>query len=848
MLKKGVIEPSQSAWAFPVVLIPKVDGTIRFCIDYRKLNAITVKDKYPLPRIDDLLDATQGNNYFTTLDCAAGYWQIPCPPDERPKLAFICHKGLFQFTRMPFGVSNAPSVFQRTMDEVLSGLKWVICLVYLDDVIVFSKTFEQHLFDLRTVFERFRTHQFRFKLSKCSFAQKEVDYLGHTVSAGYVKLRKRNITKIKRLLPPRTIKEIQTFLGLTGYYRRFVKDYARIAAPLTFLIRKGKKYFWDRAQQQAWQTLKNALISDPILRHPDFNRIFILQTDASSEGVGIVLTQKDDEGNEYVIGYASRLFQGAEKNWHTQEKEAFAILYGIEQFRVYLYGRHFIIQTDHASLKWLFNVTRPGRLSRWSLTLSEYDFELQHRPGKANSNADALSRLPIIPESEEVNDIDSTNMEFTKEDQEDIRKRQLDDLFLKNIISYHRGEPLDLTPNLLNQVVKNQGLYELRDDILYRKFPPLPNTTAVQYKLAIPSSIVPSLINRVHHLLTHVNWKKTYHFLRSRFHWRGMQGDVRERVAHCSICQKRRPGPILTQGKTQPIQPIRPWNIVGIDFVGPLPTQPDGSKYILVLIDWFTGWPEAFPTSGHTAEEVLTILIQEVFPQYGIPNILVSDNASEFMSDIMQSVIQRYAIEHRTTSFYHPQGNSPTERFNRFLKAHLNPYGTLTDHTKWTQWLPTLLLAYRATVHESTKETPFFLMHGRDIRLPLDNALGTYNPNAAIPDVRDFKQTLHKQLDSSITSAQMQRRLQSSYNRRLRDQRQRVIIFKETDLVYLYEGERLLQQRARLETPTITGALPKWTGPWRIIQVLSPLIYKIKHLSTDEICNAHVQRLQRALI
>ena len=850
MLKKGVIEPSQSTWAFPVVLIPKVDGTIRFCIDYRKLNAITVKDKYPLPRIDDLLDATQGHKYFTTLDCAAGYWQIPCPPEERPKLAFICHKGLFQFTRMPFGVSNAPSVFQRTMDEVLSGLKWVICLVYLDDIIVFSKTFEQHLLDLRTVFNRFRNHQFRFKLSKCSFAQKEVDYLGHTISAGLVKLRKRNIAKIKRLIPPRSIKEVQTFLGLTGYYRRFVKNYAKIASSLTLLIRKGQKFFWGRAQQLAWQSLKDALISDPILRHPDFKRIFILQTDASDDGVGVVLTQKDDNGDEYVIGYASRLFQGAEKNWHTQEKEAFAILYGIEQFRVYLYGRHFIIQTDHASLRWLFNVTRPGRLSRWSLTLSEYDFELQHRSGTSNGNADALSRLPVIQEENEleINLIYSSNFEFSIEDREEIKTRQKEDLFLNDIIRYHQGQSSDLTSSRMNTVVKCQASYKIRDDILYKKFPPKRNSTTVEYRIAIPVAMAPTLINRIHNLLTHVNWKKTYQFIRSRFHWRGMQGDVRERIAHCDVCQRRRPGPVLTQGNTQSIQPTKPWEIIGIDFVGPLPTQPDGSKFICVLIDWFTGWPEAFATSGHSAEEVLTILVQEVFPRYGVPKTLVSDNASEFMSNICQQLLNRYNIEHRTTTYYHPQGNSPTERFNRFLKAHLNPYGNLADHTQWSQWLPTLLLAYRATVHEATGDTPFYLMHGRDIRLPLDNVFGTFNPTAAIPDVRDFKQTLHRQLDSAINTAQTQRRLQANYNRRLRDQRQRAVTFEETDLVYLFEGERLLAQRSTSGIPTISGTLPKWTGPWRVLRVLSPLNYRVEHLSTGEVRNAHIQRLQRARI
>jgi transposase InsO family protein len=840
MLRKQVIEPSSSAWAFPVVLIPKPDGSIRFCVDYRKLNDITVKDKYPLPRIDDLLDAVQGQKLFSTLDCAAGYWQIPCPPKERDKLAFVCHKGLFHFTRMPFGVCNAPSVFQRTMDEILAGLKWVICLVYIDDIIVFSHTFDEHLERLTQIFTRFRSHTFRFKLSKCSFLQQEIDYLGHTVDEHTVKLRRKNLKSIQNLTMSTEKKDVRTFLGLTGYYRRFVKDYARIAQPLHFYV-SPSGLEWNSHCEQAWKLIRDKLCEDPVLQHPNFDQVFKLQTDASHEGVGCVLSQEDDKGVEYAVGFASKAFHGAELNWHTQEKEAYAILFGVEYFRPYLYGRPFIVQTDHQSLKWLFNITRPGKLSRWALTLSEYDFTIQHKPGKQNANADALSRMTHL-----VNAITVVGHEISERDRISLIQAQDSDVFCTAMKLFLQSNnfPNNISPALLDRISRTHVDYTVYNDILHKRFTDGRGT--IVWRIVVPPALLPNLISRIHSSLQHVSWKRTYQAIKQHFVSSNLQRTVRLQIQRCVHCQQSRPGPVVHQGLTENVSPQRPWQYVGIDVVGPLPRTNEGFEYLLTCVDWFTGWPEVFPMRTKTASEISRILYQEIFVRHGIPDFLISDNAAEFHSELLSTLQRRFNYRHKFTTPYHPQGNATTERFHRFLKQHMNSSNNFVTHTNWVDLVSTILMAYRTTIHDSTGETPYFLMHGRDMRTPMDLEFGTWNTNLSDPDVRVFREKLLRQQDGVIESANQQRRLHERYNTEYRNQNQRDIQFQVGDLVYLYEEERILAQRSRLGLESIPAALYRWTGPWRILRQTSTVNYVIRHLGSEEERSAHVQRLQLA--
>ena len=394
LLDKDIIEPSLSPWSSPISLVTKKDGSIRFCIDYRRLNAVTVKDAYPLPRIDDSLDALSGSKWFSTLDLVSGYWQAEIVESDRPKTAFSSHKRLFQFKVLSFGLSNAPAVFERLIEPVLRGLTWEKCLCYLDDVIVFGKTFEEALKNHRIIFQRLRTANLKLKPSKCSLFQTEVSFLGHVVSKAGISCDPNKIESVQNWPVPTNVSEVKRFLGLVGYYRRFVKDFSTIAYPLTELTHKSKSFVWTQDCQIAFETLRSSSITDPILSYPTENGEFILDTDASLHGISAVLSQSQ-YGEEKVMAYASRTLSKSEQRYCTTYRELLAVVTFIKQFRHYLWERRFTVRSDHSSLKWIQNFKSPeGMIARWLSVLSTYDFTIDYRRGSAHNNADALSRKP----------------------------------------------------------------------------------------------------------------------------------------------------------------------------------------------------------------------------------------------------------------------------------------------------------------------------------------------------------------------------------------------------------------------------------------------------------------------
>jgi hypothetical protein len=397
MLVMGIVRPSKSPWAAPVVIVPKPDGTIRFCVDYRKFYNVAKMDAYPIPRMDQMLEKVAQARYISTLDITKGYWQIPLNENSIPKSAFITSQGLFEFTVMPFGMKTAPATFQRMMKhKVLNGLE-SFADAYIDDVeIDTSTTFEQHLNHLRQVFDRLRQARLSAKPSKCRIAMSVVDFIGHRVGGGTITPREALIETILQFPRPQTKKQVRSFLGLAGYYRRFIRNFADIAAPLTDLTKKPEptRVVWTNRAQNAFSQLKQKLTSPPVLRPPCWDRGFILKTDASGYGMGAILSQLDENNEEHPIAFASRKLQPRELKLATVEKECLAIVWAVETFRYYLFGRKFKLQTDHNPLVWLNQVKNKNRkLLRWSLTLQEYEIEYEHKAGENNVDADALSRI-----------------------------------------------------------------------------------------------------------------------------------------------------------------------------------------------------------------------------------------------------------------------------------------------------------------------------------------------------------------------------------------------------------------------------------------------------------------------
>ena len=413
MLEHGVIEPAASEWASPIVFVPKKDGTKRFCVDYRRLNAVTKPDAYPLPRIDECIDSLGEAMIFTTLDANAGYWQIAVAPEDRDKTTFTCHSGTYRYTRMPFGLRNAPATFQRALDIILSGVRWQTCLIYLDDVIVFSKTAQQHVKDVDLVLTLLRQAGVTLKLKKCFWFQDRVDYLGHVITPGRLSVAKENTGAFRTMLFPRSLTELRSFLGAANVYRRFIKGFSKIARPLTEMLRKNADPDWGSPPAEAvaaFEELKERLVSPPILGLPKRGCPYMIDTDASAYQLGAALLQQQDPDRPTdwtPIGYWSRTLNSAEQNYSATERECLAVVWAVGHLRPYVEGTRFTIRTDHDALRWLMTLTdSSGRLTRWRLRLQEFDFEITYRPGRVHQVPDALSRLLAVKSDTEPLDDD----------------------------------------------------------------------------------------------------------------------------------------------------------------------------------------------------------------------------------------------------------------------------------------------------------------------------------------------------------------------------------------------------------------------------------------------------------
>src|SRR5437868_8020301 len=393
MLENNLICTSESPWTSPVILVKKKNGKLRFCVDYRRLNKITKKDAYPLPRVDEMLDTLSGSKWFSTLDLASGYWQVQMHLKDREKTAFTTRFGTYEFNVMPFGLCNASATLQRLMDRIYKDIAWKFVVVYLDDTIIYSRIFEDHLKHLREVFIRIRKAGLRLNLEKCKFWMQRLPFLGHIVTPQEIAPDPSKVDAVQKLPPPKTVTQLRSFLGLAGYYRRFIQSFSEKAKPLHKLLEKEQPYKWKDNQQEAFDTLKQKLITAPILAYPDFSKTFILATNASYHGYGATLSQIGKDKKEHPVAYASKSLRPGEVNYEATELECAAIVWAIEYFYKYLGTSKFILVTDHIALQWLQTADPKGKIGRWILKLQPYNFEVIHKPERIHSNVDALSHL-----------------------------------------------------------------------------------------------------------------------------------------------------------------------------------------------------------------------------------------------------------------------------------------------------------------------------------------------------------------------------------------------------------------------------------------------------------------------
>lgn len=713
MLKDDIIEYSDSPWATNTVMKMKPNGKWRICIDYRKLNQITVADKYPLPRIDDTLQDARGTRFMSKIDLQSGFWQIKIRHQDREKTAFVTPFGMYQFKRMAFGLKNASASFQRLMNNFKNGLPHIHILVFLDDIIIISQSFNEHVKDLTDTFNHLKSFQLRANREKCQFVCSEIKYLGHIITTEGIKMDPAKIEAIMCRNPPQDLKQLMSFNQTCSWYRRFIPDFAKIMQPLTNLTKKNTAWEWTELHKQAFNQLKQALCSAPILRQADFNIPFTIKTDASAYAIGSVLVQGDNS-EEHPIEYASRLLTEAERNYSTIEREALAVIWATEKFRGYIDGGVTII-TDHQPLKWLMSIKSPsGRLARWALKLQQYDITIQYQPGRTNIVADCLSRPPCI---QEINHnlqectICSIQFDIPTRGASDIRESQLKDEELSKIIKTFENS--EENEEFTRYTTRG---YFLNNGILYRYNQSLDENSTEDALLVAPKHEVQRILTEYHDIPTagHYGIQRTTARIADRYFWAGMRKDISDHINKCKECQKYKAQNLKPAGLIQSTATYQRFETIAIDLFGPLPQSAEGYRHILIIEDLATKWVELFKLKEATAANCAETLIDEVFFRFGVLRRIISDNGTQFVSAVMQKLTYCMNIEHTLVPVYHPQAN-PVERRNRELKQQL-AMAVGINHTNWPNQLATIRFAMNTARNQSTGYSPAYLTFGRKLR------------------------------------------------------------------------------------------------------------------------------------
>jgi hypothetical protein len=853
LLLQGLIEPSSSPYGAPVLFVQKKDGTLRMCLDYRLLNSQTIKSKYPLPRIDQLIDQLNGAKILSSLDLQSGYYQIRISPEDVPKTAFLTPFGQYQFKVMSFGLCNAPSTFQAVMNKIFRPYLNKFMCVYLDDILIYSKTLAEHEDHLKKVLQVLRENEFYVKLSKCDFEKKELKFLGHMVGADGVKVDPAKTQVVKDWPVPQNVSHVRSFLGLANYFRKFLPAYAIVTAPLIKLTRKGLVWgpdTWTPECQEAFEKVKLDLTKAPTLTTPDYSNPdnkhgFEVICDASTVGIGSVLTQ-----HGLPIAFESRKLTDPEKNWSTGDQELWAVIHSLKIWRCYLEGIKFTVVTDHNPLTHL--QTQPNlsrRQARWAEFLQRFDFDWNYRPGRDNV-ADPLSRLPsqavlmsisakrvrqpnvrlrdfeagttgtTAPVTEAVNGANNNATDATTNHTRARKPRankmqtmpqpasdpQRDsDNILEDIQNGYNGDPWF-------QEEANIETLEFRDNLWYKG-----------KQVVVPD--IPWVRKGILHELHdapysgHTGVLKTTEKVTRMFWWPGVRHYVKDYVKRCEACQRNKSSNQKPAGLLQPLPiPKRPWDSVSMDFVTGLPEMPNGHDAIIVFVDRLTKMVHLVATTTDVdAKGTAALFRDHVWKLHGLPLDIVSDRGSVFVGNFFTALLKLLNVTHNRSTAFHPQTDGQTERVNRVMEEMLRHYVMNSSQLTWELGLSAAEFAINNSYHESIGTTPFRANAGRDPRLPL-----TVPDHCEAPEALNFAQVLQDELHRATKCLEAAQQRQKRYA----DTRRREQHFAVGDEILLRTTN--LKLRTAGDPTTTIKLLPKWVGPFKVIQRIGEVAYKVQ--------------------
>lgn len=770
MVDQKIIRPSKSSFASPIVLVKKKDGSLRLCIDYRKLNDRTIKDSFPLPRIEETLEALHGATYFSTLDLAHGYFQVVMEKDCVDLTAFRVPWGLFEFVRMPQGLTNSPSTFQRVMEYILGDMNLTEIVLYLDDILVFSSSFEEHLNRLDRVLTRLHQNGLKVKGKKCDLLQREVKYLGHIISGDGIAVDQGKVQRISMWPVPRNVKEVQSFLGLASYYRRFIKNFSKMAGPLHEITGKTSKqagkqkpFQWREEQEKAFKELKEALTTAPVLAYPKFDKNFIIEVDACIRGLGACLLQEDDDGKAHPVVYASRGLRGAERRYPDMSSFKLELLglkwAVVDKFGPYIQGSHTVVWTDHNPLAHLKTANLNATEMRWVAQLSLYDIEIRYRPGRTNKCADALSRCPGNAEAEELraelervasclrievggnataeklqhNQPKAENVVptvFPSYSHQDLLEMQEKDEALKELLKlwhakWKLGQEYNQSIPGLNSYMREWSKFMMYKEVLYRVAPDAVLGSIRQ--LLVPVALRSTLLEMVHDRWAHQGINRTFEVLRRRCYWPGMHHDVKRHIGQCFRCVSAKSPTPAVRPPMRHLLAFQPQEIVAVDFLK-LDRGRGGFEDVLVFTDVFSKYAQAVPCRDQSALTVARVIQGHWIAHYGVPARIHSDQGRSFECHVIRELCKLYGIAKSRTTAYHPAGNGQCERFNKTLCSLLRSL-TPRERRNWPDLIQHVLYIYNTTPHRVTGVSPYFLMFGRQPMLPIDHLLDKLDDN-----------------------------------------------------------------------------------------------------------------------